>query len=624
MVDQAALAVAALTAAGMYADSKLFLSSDLRQLRGLIIGAYLIAKCRREDTFNFCNRFLEQVKATPDRVYLLYQDKTYTFKDIDQQSNQLGHFLLSKGIKRGDIVAIYMQNKPEFIISWLAINKIGASAAFINYNLNDKPLLHSLSTCSPRILLIDPEIPQNIAENLAPITEELKIEIISYGEDQLPFCRALTSHELSQYPTSSTPRKLRLGALHDATMVLIYTSGTTGLPKPAILQPGRITLAAGMWKTLFNIRKEDRMYCCLPLYHGAAAILLVFQSWITGASVALSQKFSATNFWHEIIKYDCNIFQYIGEICRYLLNTPPNPSVEKGHRIRLAMGNGMRPDIWEKFRERFNIPVIGEYFAATEGITSLFNVNTGPLGAGAVGHRGTIARLVETGLQLIKIDPVTEEPLRDHRGFCIPAGVNEPGELIQQIVPDHPFRNFRGYHKNPEATKKKILQNVFKKGDSYFRFNDLLRRDENGYYWFCDRLGDTFRWKSENVSTMEVADVLAGFPSIEEANVYGVEVPGHDGRCGMSVIKVRGEKIDFKELAIYLKKKLPGYAIPQFIRPVSSIELTGTFKQRKVEYRNEGINVNKVKDPLYWLRGDEYIPFKRDDYEAILRGSVRL
>ncbi|KAL1917844.1 uncharacterized protein VTP21DRAFT_3678 [Calcarisporiella thermophila] len=619
-----ALGTAAAIAAGMYADAKFHISADLRQLKALLYGTSIYKKSEKEGTLNFCNRFLERVAATPNRVFLLYEQKSYTYADIDQISNQMSHFLLSKGVKKGDVVSLFMQNKPEFIVCWVALNKIGAVPAFINYNLRDKPLLHTLKTSMTQLLLIDPEIFQNIAEINPIITNDYNIKVFSIGDSKLDFCEALTYELLSQYPKTAPPKELRMGAKQDDTAVLIYTSGTTGMPKPAIIQCGRATLGVAVWASIFNIRETDRIYCCLPLYHSAASLIVVLQSWLSGASIALTKKFSLSKFWPEIHKFDCTIIQYIGEMCRYLLSVPPNPAIEKNHRLRLAMGNGLRPDVWEKFRERFNIPIIGEYFASTEGTVSLFNINSGPLGAGAVGHRGTFARLVESGLQLIRIDPVTEEPLRNKQGFCIPAQYNEPGELIQEIRFGDPRRHFKGYYNNPEATKKKILKNVFKKGDQYFRFNDLLRMDENGYFWFGDRLGDTFRWKSENVSTMEVADVLSQFPGVEEANVYGVLVPGHEGRCGMAAIRVNRETFDFKGLAEHLRKILPGYAVPHFLRIVPELEITGTFKQRKVGYREEGIDIDKVKDPLYWLCGNEYIPFTKAIYDDIINGKVRL
>ncbi|KAL1923464.1 uncharacterized protein VTP21DRAFT_8444 [Calcarisporiella thermophila] len=619
-----ASAVAAAIAAGMYTDAKLHLSSDMRQVRAFIASKYLVSKASFSGTLNISNRFLERAAATPNKPYIFFEDKAYTYADIDRLSNQVGHMLLSKGVKRGENVAIYIQNKPEYIITWLGISKIGATPAFINYNLNATPLLHCLKTSSARILIIDPEISQNIAQNYSAISGELGIEVLSYGEEELGFCQALTQAVLSQYPMTATPQNLRMGTQAGDSALLIYTSGTTGLPKPAIVQTSRSLYAGMAWSVIFNINSSDRIYCCLPLYHSVAAILCVIQSWISGASVVLSKKFSITRCWEEVVKYDCTIFQYIGEVCRYLLTTPPRPELEKNHHVRVAIGNGMRPDVWEKFRQRFNVPVIGEFFASTEGNISLFNVNSGPMGAGAVGHRGAFMRTVERGLKIIKIDPITEEPVRDKNGLCIAAAYNEPGELIQQIREGDPLYQFHGYYKNPEATKKKILTNVFKKGDKYFRFGDLLKLDEHGYFWFGDRMGDTFRWKSENVSTTEVANIVSGFPGIDEVNVYGVLVPGHDGRCGMAAIRVNKETFDFKGLGAFVKKRLPGYAVPLFLRIVPEMELTGTFKQRKVEYRNEGIDFSKVKDPMYWLRGSEYVPFTPEDYKQIVEAKVRL
>jgi acyl-CoA synthetase (AMP-forming)/AMP-acid ligase II len=289
-------------------------------------------------------------------------------------------------------------------------------------------------------------------------------------------------------------------------------------------------------------------------------------------------------------------------------------------------GNGMRPDVWNRFRDRFGIPRICEFYAATEAPTSLFNVNTGHFGAGAVGHRGFMFRAIRRELKLIKIDPITEEPLRLPNGHCVECQFGEQGELVVRMDPDNAVQ-FDGYYKNKEATDKKILKNAFEKDDAYFRSGDLLKLDKDGFFYFGDRVGDTFRWKSENVATTEVAQAVGLYPGITEANVYGALVPHHDGRCGVSAVSLQpGKELDFKDLYNYLSRKLPKYAIPVFIRIVPAMEMTGTFKHQKVEYRNQGIDLEKVpkEQPMYWLRGNTYVPFTLDDLKSIDDGKVKL
>lgn len=294
--------------------------------------------------------------------------------------------------------------------------------------------------------------------------------------------------------------------------------------------------------------------------------------------------------------------------------------------MRLVYGNGMRPDVWNRFRDRFGIPEICEFYAATEAPTSLFNHNTGNFGAGAVGHRGYLFRGLRREIKLVKIDPITEEPLRDAQGFCVPCQFGEQGELCVRIDNESAL-TFDGYYQNEKATQKKILRDVLEKGDAYFRSGDLLKLDSDGFFYFGDRVGDTFRWKSENVATTEVAQAVGVYPTIGEANVYGALVPNHDGRAGMAAVVVKaGETLDFKDLYAFLRRKLPRYAIPVFIRFVPAMELTGTFKQQKVEFRNQGIDLTKVpeSDPVFWLQGDTYVPFKPEDYANLESGKVKL
>lgn len=364
----------------------------------------------------------------------------------------------------------------------------------------------------------------------------------------------------------------------------------------------------------------------MPLYHSSAAFLCVAAAWRAQSTVIIGRKFSASKYWDEVRQNDATVVQYIGEIARYLLATPPSPK-DKQHRVRMAYGNGMRPDVWEKFRERYNVRVISEFYASSEGNGALMNYNTGPFGAGAIGRFGPVASTVRPDFKLVQVDPITEDVYRDPKsGLCVECQADESGEFLMKIKTDNPASNFQGYAGNPEATKKKILLNVFEKGDAWFRSGDLMKKDKDGFFLFGDRMGDTFRWRSENVSTAEVAAALGEV--ISEANVYGVLVPNHDGRAGCAAIPVDAAKdLDLKGLASHARKRLPKYAVPIFLRIVPSMDATGTVKQLKVALRNEGVEHEKCgTDRLLWLppNSHAYRPFEKSDYEAIKAGKVKL
>ncbi|KAF9280229.1 hypothetical protein BGZ68_007426 [Mortierella alpina] len=589
--------VAAAVPAAMYVSSKLALPRDMKLIKSLIGAKMAYSAMEKNDALNLTLRFDECYRKYPDREALVFEGKSYSFRDIQLASNRCGNWLLAKGIKRGDIVSLFMLNRPEFIFCWLGLNKIGATGAFINTNLTGKPLTHSLRTATSSMLIMDTELTDAIANSLDEI-QEMGYSIYSYGPEAVDFA---TPMDISQVPDTDTPEHLRRNTTADDIAMLIYTSGTTGLPKAGRVSHARASMGPQFWNRFYHFSESDRVYLSLPLYHSAGAILGVIACWTSGATLILARKFSATHFWEDCRVNNATVIQYIGEICRYLLNTPESP-LDKAHSIRLAHGNGMRPDVWTRFRDRFGIPLIGEWYASTEGTGALSNYNTGPGGAGAIGYRGTLARALDKGLRIARFDVQTEELVRDKNGYCIECKPGEPGELLTLVDAKEPNKDFKGYHQNQAATNKKIVKDVFKAGDMYFRTGDILRRDSDGYFYFGDRVGDTFRWKSENVSTAEVSEVLSQYPD--------------------SIVSK--STMDWEKFAAYALKNLPRYSVPIFIRKMPEMEITGTFKQRKVELVNEGIDPKTIANEMLWLDGHHYKPFKAAEHQRVISGKAKL
>ena len=377
----------------------------------------------------------------------------------------------------------------------------------------------------------------------------------------------------------------------------------------------------------------------MPLYHTSAATLGFCNCLIIGSVFILGHKFSTQTFWPEVRDQSATIIQYVGETCRYLLAAPSQYNAVTGENldnknsVRLAFGNGLRPDIWNKFKERFGIETISEFYAATESPSALFNTSSNDFSSGAVGRSGSLASLsMGPGIALVEIDWETERPLRPVKAnnHCVRVKTGEPGELIYRLDPVDTSRTFQGYYGNLEATESKVLRDVFVKGDVWYRTGDCLRKDADGRWWFCDRIGDTFRWKSENVSTTEVSEALGMHPSVKEANVYGIELPHHNGRAGCMAILASQDfdQATLDQLASHAKHALPKYAVPLFLRVVRDIKTTGTNKQQKHLLRADGADPGRIRhtqgDKIYWLKGETYVEFTDDDWEEMKAGRIKL
>jgi fatty-acyl-CoA synthase len=554
----------------------------------------------------------DYARTKPFNVAVLCGSQVLTYRDLGEGANRYARWALEQGIKRGDAVALLMDGRPEYLMAWLGIVKLGGVVALLNTNLRSKALAHCIDAVKVRHVIAGSELGESYASALPHLQTR---PILWATGTPIAGAEDLDS-ALAEKSPAAVDEAVRDGLTAKDNAFYIYTSGTTGLPKAANFSHMRMLFMMFGFAGGLGARESDRMYDALPLYHSTGGVCAVGVALTCGGSLVIRRKFSAERFWEDCAYYQPTFFQYIGELCRYLLNTRVS-LYEDNHTIRAIAGNGLRPEIWQTFQQRFHIPKIVEFYGATEGNVGMLNYD------GKVGAVGRIPRYMRkiAGTAIVKFDVKAELPLRDGRGFCIECGPDETGEVIGKIRHE-PGRNFEGY---TGAADTKILRHVFVAGDSWFRTGDLMRRDKHGYYYFVDRIGDTFRWKGENVATSEVAQALNTVPGVLEANVYGVAVPGCEGRAGMAAIVV-APGFDAGAVARILARSLPPYACPLFLRLRPEMEITGTFKQRKVGLVKEGFDPDRIDDPLYWLnpKANRYERLNAAHYAAIVQGRLRL
>ena len=549
-----------------------------------------------------------------NRTAIIFEDKVLTWKEFNHLSNQYAHCLKKRGVKRGDCVAIFMENRTEFLCLVIALSKIGAAASLINTSLVKKSLIHCISiTDSVRcvfgqelqnaIIEIKDDLPLQDSDFLWVPDNSTKNNKPSWAED--------LHSTLPQQPTENLEetRDIRGGEI----ALYIFTSGTTGLPKPAIIYQRRIMSAHPPYSKLgFRATASDRMYICLPLYHITGLLLGACTCFYTGSSMFLRRRFSARHFWPEVQKYNTTLFIYVGELCRYL-TVQEKCSDEKNNPIRSMLGNGLRPDIWDHFRNRFGVKRITEIYGASESNVSFLNFlnKDYTIGTGIV-----VTMLVEYDIDLDRI-------VLDDQGRPVEVADGKTGLLLGRI--DDKFL-YDGY-KNEEASSTKVLKNVKETGDRWFNTGDLIRRVDVGFamgmphYQFIDRVGDTFRWRSENVSTNEVSEILNAYPQIDMSNVYGVEIPGTEGRAGMAAITMRGhDPINLSKLTEYVDKNLASYARPVFLRMQSEQKTNQTFKFVKGQLRKEAYHLGRVDQPVYvrMPNSTHYEILSEDLYQKVL------
>ena len=550
-----------------------------------------------------------------DAPALLSEGRCLTYRDLAERSNQYARWALQQGLVNGETACLFMPNRPEYLAVWVGITSVGGVVSLLNTNLTGPSLAHCINTVNPRHVIVAAQLIDAFVPALPHLAGGAKTWLHGDGPVELPRIDLEVDRHSGRKLTSNERRPVTIKEL----ALYIYTSGTTGLPKAANINHYRIMQWSHWFAGMMDTRSSDRMYNCLPMYHSVGGVVATGAVLVNGGSVVVREKFSARQFWDEIIDWDCTLFQYIGELCRYLVRSPFRPH-ETDHRIRLCCGNGLRSDVWNEFKSRFRIPQILEFYAATEGNIALYNFEGKPGAIGRIppflGHRFP--------LTLVKFDFEKEEPIRDEHGFCVRCTTNEVGEAIGKIdsEPSNLASHFDGYA-STEDSERKILRDVFGRGDAWFRTGDLLRKDQNGYFYFIDRVGDTFRWKGENVSTTEVSEAMTAFPGVVEAAVYGVAIPGTDGRAGMAALVVDAS-FDLAKLTTYLESCLPNYAHPLFLRICNAIEATPTFKQKKSDLVRQGYDPTVASEFIYCKdpKRQTFVRIDQAMYDGIQKGEV--
>lgn len=555
------------------------------------------AQIKPRDLYTLADRLEAQADRQGERPFLIDGEQVLSYAEVDRLADQVAHACQARGLRPGDVCALAMENRPAFFACWFGLVKLGVVVAFINTQVAGKPLVHALQTTSAKALLVGEECLGNLqaTEGLPQLPMWLVNDAEQPWSGELPAGIDTTfAQNLTAAPRSRFPRELRAQIEAQAPTLLIFTSGTTGLPKAARYSHMRWMSSGDVMEVTLQATRADVFYCCLPLYHGAAATSVTSTALRVGASIVVRRKFSVREFWNDVRRHRISVFQYIGEICRYLLNRPVQAG-EREHSLRCMLGAGLSAEAWQRWIDRFGPIQVFEGWGATEANTNLINVDN---------YRGSCGRVPDwnrTNLRLVRYDVENDCHPRDANGFYQLCEVGEVGEAMGFIV-DHPDiggGRFEGYT-CAAATESKIRRDVLQTGDAWWSSGDLLRQDADGYCYFVDRIGDTFRWKSENVSTQEVADALSDLPGLELINVYGVQVPEHEGRAGMAAVLMQpGAEFDPQAFYQLTEARLPRYAAPLFVRVSAAADLTSTFKLRKVDLQRQGYCPQACTDPLF-------------------------
>ena len=588
----------------------------LVDLPAIVKGLHIGNRSRGDYPVSLASCIESAARDNPQGVALIQGDEQLTYAEFDRWANQLAHYLRAHGLRQGDSVALMFENRFELLAGVVACAKLGAVSALINSSQRGRVLAHSISLASPRMVLVGEELQDAFTEIAAEVA--LPADTCHYFADrptwrdpgEAPAGWQHPAAALHDYPVDAPLLERAVRA--DDPCFYIYTSGTTGLPKAVVFNHGRFMKGYGAFGfAAVRLGREDRMYVSLPFYHGTAMVVCWGSVLAGQAALIMVRKFSASRFWDEVERHRATAFGYVGELCRYLLDQPARPS-DAANPIRVMVGNGLRPSIWQAFKRRFAVERVVELYASSEGnigFTNLLNLDN------TVGFS-------PYPYAIVRYDQEREAPLREN-GHLQRVAKGEAGLLLGKITDKSPFHGYT----NARDTERCILRDVFEPGDAWFNTGDLMRDMGFRHAQFVDRLGDTFRWKGENVSTTQVEAVLDGVAGVSETVVYGVEVANTNGRAGMACIRLAcaPDAFDFQALLTHLRQELPAYAVPLFLRLSAEMETTGTFKHKKAPLKEQAYDLDRCSDPLYaWLPGsDRYVPLTRELHAAISAGNYR-
>ena len=571
-----------------------------------------------DESASLAHSFEKSVAKYANKNFLIFEEDQLSYDEANKSANVLANFLSSEGVQHQDRVVLFMQNRTDYVISLLALNKIGAIGVLINNSLTGAPLIHCINSSDSKKCIVGEELTQELSDVLSDINITDKDDIYWVEDSKTIQTPEWATNLRSSLDYSKNENLVETNNVTAKdTAFYIFTSGTTGVPKAAIFPNAKIVAASfNISNTGYRMTHEDRLYNCLPLYHSTGLMLGLAAVIHSGASVFVRRKFSASMFWKEAQRYQTTTFIYVGELCRYLSFQEPCED-EKNNPIRAMVGNGLRPDLWDCFRDRFGVERICEIYGASEGACMFMN---------GLNKDKTIG-MTNATVVLLKYDVASDELIKNDDGLCIEAEDEMPGLLAVKISPDSPYN---GYTDKKES-EKKILRNVLEEGDAWFNSGDLIKTMDVGFsvgqkhYQFVDRIGDTFRWKSENVSTNEVAEIINQYSQVNMANVYGVQIPNAEGRAGMVAFNCDLNEFNWDNFAEYMSDALPSYARPVFVRIIKELETTGTFKLKKNELRDEAYHLDKVSNDKVFIKKpgtNSYVELDNETYQDIANGSV--
>ena len=566
---------------------------------------------------SFGARVEANAESYPSASAIIFEGQQMNWSEFNALANRFANHMHDQGVKRGDVVSIMMENRIEYLAILVGLNKLGAVSGLLNSNLGGNSLIHCINVTGSSKCIVGEECMTELDAIQDQLSLQAGSDFFFVNDSGSKPCPNWAQDLMTNIAEASEDNPAQTGETTiGETALYIYTSGTTGLPKAAVLSNRRLLIASDMSAIAgLQCTVTDRIYLCLPLYHATGLLLGAGAAFASGASMFVRRKFSASNFMNEIREHNCSHMIYIGELCRYLTNIPEQAD-DAQNPLHSIMGNGMRPDIWMNFKQRYGIKRVCEFYGASEGNVSFANLMNKDMTVG----------MTSAEVALVEYDVDNDEIVTDDAGKCIPVQQGEPGLLLGKITPDTVFEGYT----DAEATEKKVFRNAFEEGDAWFNTGDLMRTVDVGYtlgydhYQFVDRVGDTFRWKAENVSTNEVGEIINGFDQVKFCNVYGVEIPGTDGRAGMTALTLQDgvDTLDLDRFSEFVKENLPSYAVPVFLRIQPDIDVTGTFKMLKGDLRKQGYDINMTDDPIFVMKSGAatYSPMD-SDYLALIRDS---